>query len=216
MDKYIVIDYMTPKRVLFFKNIDNYFQKKGYKIIRIARDYGETLKMLEINDLKPNLILEWGGGDLFSKLDVYNKNIEKIMNYLYEYFENISAFITLMDPAISRVAFGMNKKLMMFSDLPDAKIVGKLTIPLATKLFIPFCIDKDYIVENYGYKREDIIEYNFLDPIIWLDDFKTIKKEEFLKLNNLESWNKKKIIYCRLEPLKANYYIEKNIINLLF
>ncbi|APT75925.1 hypothetical protein LN42_05680 [Marinitoga sp. 1137] len=211
MEKHIILDYMTPKRVHFFKSLDYLLQNAGYKIIRIARDYGETINLLENKGLNYDLILQWGKDSLESKLKVYADNINVILDYINKNNLNIKAFITLMDPSISRVAYGLSKPLINFSDLPDAIIPGKLSLTLSDYIYIPFCISERYISENYCISKEKIYKYPFLDPVLWLKDYIPSKKEElFSSLNIPEKYLNKKLIYARLEPLNANYYMSIN------
>ena len=211
MEDYIVLDYMTPKRVKFFKSLDYLLQKEGYKIIRIARDYGETLKLLEQENLNYDVVLKWGKNSLHSKLKAYADNINLILEYIHKKSTQIKAFITLMDPSISRVAYGLSKHLINFSDLPDAQIPGKLSLSLSNYVYIPFCIPKNYITEKYCISKDKVKTYSFLDPVLWLKDYKIKSKDEiFYELGISQKYLTKKLIYARLEPLKANYYMNIN------
>ena len=84
----------------------------------------------------------------------------------------------------------------------------RLSIPLATKMFKPFVVP-DEVILRFGLEREQIIEYNFIDPLIWLKNFKFNKTyvEKIYKKYNID--RNKFTILIREEEYKASYVNKK-------
>ncbi|MEA3316228.1 MAG: DUF354 domain-containing protein, partial [Campylobacterota bacterium] len=112
---------------------------------------------------------------------------------------------------INRVGFGLGLKVINFNDIPtkgyskdikDITAVTRLTAPFSTIIFKPFMVD-NIIFNNLGLSNEQIVNYNFIDPLIWLKDFKldiNYIKKEIPKINY-----DKPIVVVREEEFKASY-----------
>lgn len=202
----IWFDLITPKSVLFFEPIIRELSKDEEIIItsRGDEDYNEVNELLKLKKLKYKSFGGYGGKNLNDKFEA-SLNRQKKLN---EYIEDlgIHILVNLCSVDACRVAFGNGIKIINFCDFPTAKDdklthVAKLTLPLSNTIFYPFYIPKEIFL-NYC---ENVIEYDFLDPVIYLQSQN--KDKSFFNGLNLDK-NKKTILY-REEEHKSGYVSEQ-------
>jgi predicted glycosyltransferase len=217
-DKFMWFDLVTPKSVLFFRPIIEKLKDKGKKVLITARegsDYKEVVDLLNLYNLEFVNRGEFGGGDLKDKLKASINRQKELMEFVSEF--NIEKLICLSSVDAVRVAFGLGIPVYNFYDIPlsdyktnfkKALPQARLTIPLATKMFKPFVVP-DEVILRFGLEKEQIIEYNFIDPLIWLKDFKFDKNyvEKIYKKYKID--RSKFTILVREEEYKASYVNKK-------
>ena len=203
----ILFDIVTQKWLLFFKPIIEKL-KQNHKIIITTRGddkYGEVIELLKLYKLDYIPIGEYGGASLEGKLKASIFRMEKLI----EIVKNVDVVVSGSVVDINRVAFGLGKKIINFEDMPvrgysneckNITAVTRLTAPFSTILYKPFIVPNK-IFEHLGVC--DIREYNFIDPLIWLKDFKP--DLEYIKKEIPEIDFNKKIIVIREEEFKASY-----------
>ena len=208
--KTILFDLDMPKWVLFFNPMIKKLKKLGHNVIITSRggeDYSELNKVIELYNLDYISIGEYGGASLEGKLKASLYRMENLI----EIVKNVDVVVSGSVVDINRVAFGLGKKIINFYDMPVRdyktqidKILPqiKLTLPLSTKIFKPFIVP-DEIYLKLGLDQNQIIEYNFLDPLIWLKDFKP--NLEYIKKEIPKIDFNKKIVVIREEEFKASY-----------
>ena len=208
--KTILFDLDMPKWVLFFNPIIKKLKQLGHKIIitsRGGKDYRELNQIIELYNLNSISIGEYGGASLEGKLKASIFRMEKLI----EIVKNVDIVVSGSVVDINRVAFGLGKKIINFYDMPlkdynlDIKKALpqiRLTIPLSTKVFKPFIVPNE-IYLRLGLDENQIVEYNFLDPLIWLKDFKPNLKYVKEKIPKIDF--NKKIVVIREEEFKASY-----------
>lgn len=206
--KSILFDLDMPKWVLFFNPIIKKLKKSGHNVIitsRGGKDYTELNKVIELYGLDYISIGEYGGATLEGKLKSSLFRMEKLI----EIVKNVDVVVSGSVVDINRVAFGLGKKIVNFNDMPikdhrdsceSITAVTRLTAPFSTILYKPFMVT-DTIFKNLGVC--DTREYNFLDPLIWLKDFKP--NLEYVKMEIPEIDFSKKIVIVREEEFKASY-----------
>ncbi|AEA34605.1 DUF354 domain-containing protein [Hippea maritima] len=216
MRKSILFDLDMPKWVLFFYPIIKKLKKLGHNVIitsRGGKGYTELNKVIELYNLDYTSIGEYGGSSLEGKLRASLYRMEKLI----EIVKNVDAVISGCVVDVNRVAFGFGIPVYNFYDIPlsdyrtnfkRALPQARLTIPLATKMFKPFVVP-DEIFLRFGLERDQIIEYKFIDPLIWLKDFKFDKNyvENFYKKYKID--RKKFTIVVREEEYKSSYVNKK-------
>jgi predicted glycosyltransferase len=217
-NKFIWFDLVTPKSVLFFRPIIEELKNKGKKVLITAReseDYKEVVDLLKLYNLEFVNRGEFGGGDLKDKLKASINRQKELMEFVSEF--NIKKLVCLSSVDAVRVAFGLGIPVYNFYDIPlsdyktnfkKALPQARLTIPLATKMFKPFVVP-DEVILRFGLEKEQIIEYNFIDPLIWLKNFKFNKTyvEKIYKRYNID--RNKFTILVREEEYKASYVNKK-------
>ena len=214
----IWFDLVTPKSVLFFNPMIKKLQDLNIQIFITTRGgegYKETIELLNLYNLKYTNIGNFGGSSLKSK---FQASIDRQMKFI-EFIgtHNIDKLVCLSSVDACRVAFGLGIKIINFYDIPlsDFKTnftralpQARLTIPLANKMFKPFVVPNE-VIERFGLDKSQICEYNFIDPLIWLKDFKYSFKyiQDKLKTYNMDY--SKSTIVIREEEYKASYVKEK-------
>jgi len=174
----ILFDITVPQRVMFFKNI---IKKIGLdKVIvttRYDEKYTETKKLLELHNI-PNIPVGKYGENLEEKLLFSLERQKKLIEIVKKY--NVKKVVSGCVVDINRVAFGLGIPIINFDDMPTksydndySKVVpvSRLTIPFSTTIFKPFSID-DKLFLHLGLTKNQIKTYNFIDPYLWIKDFK--------------------------------------------
>jgi predicted glycosyltransferase len=205
------------KWVLFFYPIIKKLEKKAKIIItsRGGKGYEELNQILDLYGLKYISIGKYGGasleGKLLSSLDRQRKLFEIIKKY------QVNAVVSGNVVDVNRVAFGLGIEVINFYDMPlkdyrvDLKKAlpqARLTIPLSTKMFKPFVVP-DEVFLRFGLENDQIIQYDFIDPLIWLRDFKFDKRyvENIYEKYGID--RRKFTIVVREEEYKSSYVNRK-------
>ncbi len=193
----IWIEILTPKQVMMFGRLAKELEKE-HEVLITTREYKETNELLKLKGVEANCVGKHGGRTLEGKL---NAGIER-MNLLNELIqrEKPDVLVSLSSPEASRVAFGLKIPHVCVNDIPEAEAVTKLTAPLATVLVTPKLIPKA-AWQKYGVQKEKIVQYDALDPVAWLKDFKPNKNV----LEELGIGNGKPIVTFRTEEIFAAY-----------
>lgn len=214
----IWFDLVTPKSVLFFNPIIQELKNRNFHIIVTAREgngYSEVVELLKLYNIEFTNRGEFGGSELKDKLHASIERQKSLMEFITLY--NITKLVCLSSVDAVRVAFGLGLPIINFYDIPlsdyqtnfkKALPQARLTIPLATKMFKPFVVPHE-VIKRFGLEEEQIFDYNFIDPLIWLQDFKVDKAytNKIFKQHNID--NKKQTIIIREEEYKSSYVDRK-------
>jgi predicted glycosyltransferase len=141
-----------------------------------------------------------GGGNLRDKLEASAQRTLELTSLVAELQPDIA--VSFASPETSRVAFGLGIPHVCLNDSPHSEAVARLTAPLVTSLVTPKFIPKKAWTE-FGIKEDKIVQYNAIDPWIWLKDFKPDRN--ILKALGLEIT--KPIIVFRAEESFASYLL---------
>jgi len=208
----VLFDLDMPKWALFFLPIIKELKKQNVNVIITSRggeDYSELNKVLDLYKLDYISIGKYGGASLEGKLKASIDRQIKLIEIVKKY--NVKVVVSGSVVDINRVAFGLGVKVINFYDMPLKGYNNnlqlalpqiKLSIPLSTKVFKPFVVPTD-IYLNLGLVKDQVIEYHFLDPLIWLKDF--TPDINYIKKEIPEIDFNKKIIVIREEEFKASY-----------
>lgn len=214
----IWFDLITPKSVLFFKPIIENIKKRNQKVLITTRQgegYSEIIELLKLHNMEYVDRGVFGGEKLSDKLSASIERQKALMEYVSIY--NVSKLICLCSVDANRVAFGLGIPIINFYDIPlsdysanfkKALPQARLTLPLSEKVFKPFVVPDD-IFARFSLEYEQIFEYNFIDPLIWLKDIKP--DFEYVKtIFSKYSINPEQpYIIIREEEFKASYVSKK-------
>ena len=214
----IWFDLVTPKSVLFFKPIIEKLKKRDSDIIITAREadnYKEVVDLLKLYDFEFINRGTFGGNNLKDKLEASIHRQKELMELIST--KHITKLVCLSSVDAVRVAFGLGIPIYNFYDIPlsdyktnfkKALPQARLSIPLSTKMFKPFVVP-DEVILRFGLDNDQIIEYSFIDPLIWLKNFK-FDKEYVSKLYKKYKINRNRFtILVREEEYKASYVNKK-------
>ncbi|MHC1729400.1 MAG: DUF354 domain-containing protein [Syntrophobacteraceae bacterium] len=210
----IWFDLVTPKSVMFFREMIFCLQARGKSVLvttRTSPGYEETVGLLELNKIEYTTFGEFGGGDLRGKLRASLERQFHFMEYIAE--REIESLVTLCSVDANRVAFGLGIPIVNFYDIPlsdykenfkRALPQARLTIPLSTKVFRPFVVPREIFL-RFSVDGDQIHKYQFLDPLIWLKDFKPDRAIASEMLRGLGADPDRPFIVVREEEYKACY-----------
>jgi predicted glycosyltransferase len=173
---------------------------------RESEEYKEVTELLKLYEIS-YIAIGGYGNSLEEKLQNSINRQNELLKVVKKY--NIDKLVCLSSVDSMRVAFGLGLKIINFNDMPlrnytftykDITPVTKLTAPLSSILFKPFCIEDDVFLKL---GIDNIKTYNFLDPLIWLKDF--VPDINYVKKEIPQINFNKPIIVVREEEYKANY-----------
>jgi len=210
----ILYDLDMGKWALFFYPIMKELEKRGISYIvtsRGGKGYEELNKILDLYKVNYISIGEYGGNSLEGKLKASLYRQEKLIDIVKRY--NIKKIISGSVVDAVRVGFGLGLRVINFYDIPlsdyknnfkRALPQARLTIPLSTKMFKPFVVP-DEIFLRFGLEKEQIIEYEFIDPLLWLKDFQFDKEyvQNFYKKYGID--RSRFTVVVREEEYKSSY-----------
>jgi len=214
----IWFDLVTPKSVLFFEPIIKKIKEQDIDIFITTRGgegYKETIELLDLYNLPYTNIGNFGGSSLKSKFEASIDRQIKFMEFIGEH--HIDRLVCLSSVDACRVAFGLGIPIINFYDIPLSDYTtnftralpqARLTIPLAKKMFRPFVVP-DEVIERFGLDSSQIHEYNFIDPLIWLRNFKYDLNYVKKILKDYDIDYSKSTIVIREEEYKSCYVDKK-------
>jgi len=214
----IWFDLVTPKSVMFFKNIIKLLEIKGKEVLVTAREgfgYTEIVELLRLHDIAFHTVGEFGGAKLEDKLKASIDRQFALMEFIRE--KNVEKLVCLCSVDANRVAFGLAIPIYNFYDIPlsdytsnfkKALPQARLTLPLSAKAFRPYMVPCD-IFERFSLEKDQIFEYHFLDVLVWLAEFVPDRRYYNEVLRRYELDIKKPTIVVREEEYKASYVMKK-------
>jgi len=200
----IWIDTLTPKQLHFLGELGKKLETKGHNVFRTTRHYKELNELIKLRNIASVRFLsvgKHGGASLEGKLAASMKRTEKLAHIISRLKPDIS--IAFASPEAARTAFGLQIPHYTINDSPHANAVARLTIPISSKLFSPAIIPKK-VWTNLGARRDKIIQYNALDPIVWLKTF----TPDSMVLDELNLDRTKPIVIIRVEETFASYLLK--------
>ncbi|MEM2914288.1 MAG: DUF354 domain-containing protein [Candidatus Bathyarchaeia archaeon] len=198
----IIMDILTPKQSMFFARLSENLEKRGHQLFRTTRRYREVLQTLKLKGIDALVVGEHGGKMLIDKLKSSAQRTLKLASIFEEIKPNVS--ISFSSPEMARVSYGLRVPHLCINDSPHAEAVARLTIPLSERLLTPKIIPKK-VWTKYGISPNNIVQYNALDPWVWLKDFKPNPKI----LKELRLDESKPILTFRTEEAFAAYLLDK-------
>lgn len=211
-------DLITPKSVMFFKGMILELQDLGNEFIVTTRggeDYEETVEILKLYHIPHYICGSYGGVKLTEKFNASLLRQSQLKEIIAG--KSIQRLINLCSVDACRIAFGYKIPIINFCDIPiigydndiqKASPQARLTLPLSTKIYHPFMIPNE-IFTHFAVPCENIISYQFLDVVTWLQDFKPSHEMYMDFLNKYKINNGRPNILVREEEFKASYVDKK-------
>ncbi|MAF89130.1 MAG: hypothetical protein CL963_01280 [Euryarchaeota archaeon] len=191
------IDLLTPKQVMLYSKLIPMLEKQGEEVFVTTREYKETSELLKEKSIEALVVGKHGGASLDGKLEASIERMREMNSIVSK--EEPSVALSLSSPEAARVAFGLGIPHVCINDIPEASAQSRLSVPLSEKVVAPKLIPKE-VWARYGMPAEKVVQYDALDPVAWLRDFKP--SEEVLGLLGLEQT---KIITFRTSETNASY-----------
>ena len=161
----IWLDFSTPKQLFFLGELGKRLEAKEHDVFRTTRQYREVDDLIKLKNINALVIGKYGGATLEGKLAASAYRVERLSHIINRVKPALS--IAFASPDAARTAFGLGIPHITVNDSPHSVSVARLTIPLSLKLFSPAVIPKMAWL-RLGARRDQIVQYNALDPIAWL------------------------------------------------
>jgi hypothetical protein len=198
----IWIDILTPKQAYLLGELSRRLESHGHDVFRTTRRYKEVNEVLDMKGISALTVGQHGGGTLERKLSSSARRILALTSIIDKLKPDLS--VAFASPEAARVSFGLRIPHFTINDSPHSKAVALLTVPLSTKLFAPKVIPiKEWI--TLGGSHGNIIQYNALDPFVWLKSFVPSPSV----LHDLGLDRTRPILVFRLEEAFAAYLLDK-------
>lgn len=210
----IWFDLVTPKSVLFFRRIIEAIKDQGHTVLVTARegqDYSEVVELLRLYGIEFVNLGEFGGAGLKNKLSASLERQKDLMEFIAEH--PIRRLVCLCSVDANRIAFGLGIPIVNFYDIPlsdceenfrRALPQARLTLPLSSCVIKPFVVPDD-IFRRFSLESEQIHNYRFIDPVIWLEDFVYDPDYVDTLLEPFGIDRSRPLIVIREEEYKASY-----------
>jgi len=189
------VDILTPKQVLFLQPLIERFEKEGVQTLVTTRNYQELNRLSKMRRLKAKVVGKHGGGTVYRKLLSSTSRTLRLAKLVED--EKVDLAISYSSVESARVAFGLSIPHYCISDSPHAEAVSKLTVPLSQTLFTPSAIPLKAWT-RYGIEKERIIQYEALDPYVWISRKKPYDRKM-----------EKRLIILRPEEELASYLLHE-------
>lgn len=193
----IWFDILTPKQVMFFRRAVSLLRNSGHDVLCTSRQYREAVELARIKKLDLVFVGSHGGAGRYDKLRQSASRAFELAEVVKRFSPDVA--VTFSSPEGARVAFGLGVRHIGFNDSPHAEAVGRLTIPLMSRLLCPWVVPYSAWA-GYGIAKKNIVQYRALDPAAWLKHDETPDVE-----------HGKKTILLRLEESKASYIADKKL-----
>jgi predicted glycosyltransferase len=189
-------DILTPKQAKLFGHMSLELMKKGFEVIITARDYEYTLPVLRNIGVNFVVIGKYVEGLREKVLEEARRTIE-----LLQIINDFDILLAFPNPVAARIAFGLGRTYIAFTDSPHSEAPSRLSLPLATAVIFSSCIPKSEI-ERYVMKDKALlVQFNGVDEIEWLKSFSP--DVAYLRKWDLEPFN---YVVIRPPEIKASYY----------
>ena len=185
---------------MFFSRLSEALEKRGHHIFKTTRRYREVLELLKLKGIDARVIGEHGGKELSSKLKASAQRTLELASVFEEVKPDVA--VSFSSPEMARVSYGLKVSHVCVNDSPHAEAVARLTIPLVQKLLTPKIIPKRHWT-RFGIAPQRIVQYNALDPWVWLRDLKPDRRV----LQELGLDESKPILTLRTEESFAAYLL---------
>lgn len=189
---------------MFFKYFVQDLQGDGHEILCTGRKYRELTELAKIHDINIKIVGRHGGNDRYEKLIASIERTRKLSDIIKSFEPNLT--VSFSSPEACRVSFGLGVDHYIFNDSPHAEAVGRLCIPLSTRLFCPWVIPYK-AWKNFGMDKSRIVRYKALDPVVWIR--KQLENSENIQYHHYQISELKKerdnTILIRPEEVKASY-----------
>lgn len=162
----VAFDLSTPKQITFFRPMIELLREQGEQVMLVTRDYAELDLLLKQHGLRAKSFGSFGGKTRLGKLKRSAERVQLLADYFHR--KSPDVLVTLSNVDSIRTAYGLGIPIVCFNDLPESRPVGRLTLPLATKVCAPWVVPKKAFAE-YGVGADRLYQYRSLDQLSWLD-----------------------------------------------
>jgi hypothetical protein len=144
----------------------------GHEVILTTRVHPDTLSLAKALDEKFIIVGKYNPTSAYARL---LEGTRRQLLFCKMFEKNTPDLaVSHQSPDMCRVAFGLGVPIINTSDTPHATAVNKLTVALSKVLIISKALPLHFY-RKYGPER--IIQFDGVDEVAWLRDYKSVKLE---------------------------------------
>lgn len=186
-------DACTGKHVRYAVAVARRLRKKGHAVILTTRVHPDTLGLIKALDEKFVTVGKYNPASAYTRL---LEGTRRQLLFCEMFEKNLPDMaVSHQSPDMCRVAFGLGVPIINTSDTPHAIAANKLTIALSKVLIISKALPLGFY-KKYGPER--IIQFDGVDEVAWVRDYKPVKLE-----------CEKPLIVIRQMETQAAYAVDK-------
>ena len=193
----ILFDAETPPDVLLFGALAKDLEKE-HEVLFIARDFSETVQLLEKKKINFKVIGDHKQKSLIGRVCEQIYRLANIIIYLRKNKPDIC--VHRFSPT-THASYLLGIPSVSINDNENAKLVSKIALPFTTKAIFPKAIPRNNIKKLFG-NLNKVYFYDGVEEIIYLSDFEPDKNV----LDELRIDRSQKLIVMRPEQSLAQYF----------
>ncbi len=196
-------DLDNSPHVPLFKPIFNEFDKSSIQFVVTARDFAQTIELLELYNIRHTVIGEHGGKSKFRKLlNLYDRS-KKLKDFVKNYSSKISLAVShgSRSQLVTSKWLGIKSLLMFDYEYTESKIFNYFSTFMLCPKFIP-----DKRLKDAGFNLNKIIRYNGFKEELYLSNF--IPQNNIRKI--LDISEEDILIIIRPPSMVGNYHDTKS------
>jgi uncharacterized protein len=156
--------------------------KKEHDVIITARDFDATYSLLDAWGVPYLKVGAHGGAELSDKLHSYIDRLNELLRIIEK--EKPDFLFCITSPEAIRIAYGLGLPHIMFYDEPRSVGCSTLTLPMVEHVIVPKPIPIEWYLK-YGIPKDNIIQFNGIDEVGWLNQKEFHPNLEYLSELNL-------------------------------
>jgi len=164
-------DACTGKHIRYGTAIARRLRLRGHEVLLTTRDHPDTLPLARILKEEPVVVGKYSPDSVFSRLEESASRVIKFSRM----FESNKPDLAIAHQSVElcRTAFGLGIPIVLTADTPHATAVNRLTIPFASTVVASCSIPRRFLI---GQGARKIIQFEGVDEVAWIKDFKPPKK----------------------------------------
>jgi predicted glycosyltransferase len=193
----ILFDAETPPDVMLFGALADEL-KNEHDILFLARDFSETIQLLEKKKIKYQVFGFHQAKNIGGKASEFVSRFVDIFNYLRKNKPDICVH---RFSVASQASYLLNIPSVSINDNEKAVLASRLALPFTTKAIFPKAIPRKDIIKLFGNLKRTYF-YDGIEEMVYLSDFEPNNNV----LENLKLNNSRKLIVMRPEQSLALYF----------
>jgi len=162
------IDITNSPHVVFFKPIIEDLKKRGYSVTVTAREFAQTIPMLEMHKMEYVLIGHHRGKNLFKKAVGLFSRVKDLINFARD--KNFDLALSHGSNDLTVACWLLRVPSVVIHDYEHATLSYKVNARLAGKILIPEAIPKE-AVAKHGAVLEKIEHFPGLKENVYLNNY---------------------------------------------
>jgi predicted glycosyltransferase len=165
-------DACTGKHVRYAVAVARRLRKRGHEVVLTTRVHPDTISLAKALDETFVVVGKYNPASAYTRL-LEGTHRQLLFCKMFEKNPPELA-VSHQSPDMCRVAFGLGVPVINTSDAPHATAANKLTIALSSILIISKALPLRFY-RKYGPER--IIQFDGVDEVAWVRDYKPVKLE---------------------------------------